>query len=67
MTVLVLAEHDNTTLKSETAKVVAAAQQVGSPVLVLVAGENAGAVAEAAAKLAGVEAVLHADAPASMR
>ena len=63
MTVLVLAEHDNTTLKSETAKVVAAAQQVGSPVLVLVAGENAGAVAEAAAKLAGVEAVLHADAP----
>ena len=63
MTVLVLAEHDNKTLKGETAKTVAAAQALGGPVHVLVAGENAGSVAEAAAKLDGVETVLHAEAP----
>jgi electron transfer flavoprotein alpha subunit len=58
---LVIAEHDNKTLKEATAKVVSAATQVGGPVHVLVAGQNAGAVAEAATKLQGVEKVLLAD------
>jgi electron transfer flavoprotein alpha subunit len=58
---LVIAEHDNKTLKEATTKVVTAATQVGGPVHVLVAGQNAGAVAEAAAKLQGVEKVLLAD------
>jgi electron transfer flavoprotein alpha subunit len=61
MTSLVIAEHDNKILKDATAKTVAAAAQLGQPVHVLVAGENAGAVAEAASKLAGVEKVLLAD------
>ncbi len=63
MTSLVIAEHDNKVLKDTTAKTVAAAAQLGAPVHVLVAGENAGAVAEAASKLAGVEKVLLADDP----
>ena len=62
MTCLVIAEHDNASLKDATHKTVTAAAQVSSPVHVLVAGENCGAVAEAAAKIAGVEKVLLADA-----
>ncbi|MBN9533404.1 MAG: electron transfer flavoprotein subunit alpha/FixB family protein [Alphaproteobacteria bacterium] len=61
MTSLVIAEHDNKTLKEQTAKAVTAAAQLGAPVHVLVAGQDAGAVADAAAKLAGVEKVLLAD------
>ena len=61
MASLVIAEHDNQNLKEATAKVVTAAAQVGGPVHVLVAGQGAGSVAEAAAKLAGVEKVLLAD------
>jgi electron transfer flavoprotein alpha subunit len=61
MAVLVLAEHDNRALKEATGKTVAAAAQIGSPVHVLVAGAGARAVAEAAAKIAGVEKVLYAD------
>ena len=63
MTALVVAEHDNKALKDATAKTVTAAAQLGSLVHVLVAGMNCGAVAEAAAKLAGVEKVLVADHP----
>ena len=63
MTSLVLAEHDNAALKDATHKAVTAAAQVSSPVHVLVAGENCAAVAETAAKIAGVEKVLLADAP----
>ena len=62
MTSLVLAEHDNKTLKDATAKTVTAAAQLGAPVHVLVAGSACAAIAEAAAKLAGVEKVLLADA-----
>ena len=62
MTSLVVAEHDNVSLKDATHKTVTAAAQVSSPVHVLVAGENCAAVAEAAAKIAGVEKVLLADA-----
>src|ERR1700761_3082752 len=61
MASLVIAEHDNKSLKEATAKTVSAATQVGGPVHVLVAGQDCGAVAEAAAKLAGVEKVLVAD------
>jgi electron transfer flavoprotein alpha subunit len=61
MASLVIAEHDNKVLKDATAKTVAAAVQVSTPVHVLVAGSGAQAVAEAASKLAGVEKVLLAD------
>ena len=61
MAALVIAEHDNKALKDATAKTVTAAAQLGAPVHVLVAGQNCGSVAEAAAKLAGVEKVLVAD------
>ncbi|WP_029029608.1 electron transfer flavoprotein subunit alpha/FixB family protein [Salinarimonas rosea] len=64
MAILVLAEHDNAALKDATHKTLAAAAAIGSPVHVLVAGSGAGAVAQAAATLDGVEKVLHADSPA---
>jgi electron transfer flavoprotein alpha subunit len=58
MAALVLAEHDNKSLGDATAKTVTAAAAISTPVHVLVAGENCGAVADAAAKIAGVEKVL---------
>jgi electron transfer flavoprotein alpha subunit len=61
MTTLVIAEHDNATLKGATLNTITAAAQVGGDVHVLVAGANAGAVAAAAAAVAGVSKVLHAD------
>ena len=64
MTTLLMAEHDETGLKDATAKALSAALALGAPVHVLVAGENARAAAEAAARLAGVEKVLLADSPA---
>jgi electron transfer flavoprotein alpha subunit len=64
MTTLVIAEHDNATLKGATLNTITAAVQVGGDVHVLVAGSNAGAVATAAAAVAGVSKVLHADSPA---
>ncbi|OYW51584.1 MAG: electron transfer flavoprotein subunit alpha, partial [Rhizobiales bacterium 12-68-15] len=64
MTTLLIAEHDNKTLNGVTAKALTAAIALGGPVHVLVAGEGAGAVAEAAGKLSGVEKVLLADGPA---
>ncbi len=63
MAVLVVAEHDNASLKDATHKVVTAARAMSGDVDVLVAGENAAAVAQAAAKIAGVRKVLHADGP----
>ncbi|MEO0467335.1 MAG: electron transfer flavoprotein subunit alpha/FixB family protein [Pseudomonadota bacterium] len=61
MAVLVLAEHDNASLSDATHKVVTAAKAFGGEIDVLVAGEGAGAVAEAATKIDGVRKVLHAD------
>jgi electron transfer flavoprotein alpha subunit len=61
MAVLVIAEHDNASLKEATAKVVSAAKAMGGDVDVLVAGHNASPAAQAAAKLEGVRKVLHAD------
>ncbi len=63
MSILVIAEHDNATLKAATLNTVTAAAQLGDDIAVLVAGHNCGAVAEAAAQVAGVKKVLVADAP----
>ena len=64
MATLLLADHDNTTIKDSTAKALTAARALGAPVHILVAGTNCKAAAEAAAKLEGVEKVIVADAPA---
>ena len=61
MSVLVLAEHDNAHLKDATLAAVTAAGQLGGDVHLLVAGSGAQAVADAAAKVAGVAKVLLAD------
>ena len=61
MIILVLAEHDNSVLKDATLAAVTAAGELGGDVHLLVAGEGARSVAEAAAKVAGVTKVLLAD------
>ena len=61
MSILVIAEHDHGALKGATLNTVTAAVACGSDVHVLVAGHNAGAAAQAAAGIAGVAKVLHAD------
>src|SRR5690554_571824 len=61
MSILVIAEHDNSSLKLATLNVVAAAKAIGGDIDVLVAGAGCGAVAEAAAKAEGVNKVLVAD------
>jgi len=61
MTSLVIAEHDNTSIKSGTLNAVTAALQCGGDVHVLVAGSNAGGAAAAAAAISGVSKVLHAE------
>ena len=61
MTVLVIAEHNNAALAAVTLNTVAAAAKIGGDIHVLVAGQNVGGVAEAAAKIAGVSKVLVAD------
>jgi electron transfer flavoprotein alpha subunit len=62
MTALVIAEHDNASIKGATLNTVTAAAACGGEVHVLVAGHNAGAAAAAAAQIAGVAKVIHADA-----
>ena len=61
MTALVIAEHDNNSIKAATLNAVTAAKATGGDVHVLVAGANAGAAAAAAAQIAGVAKVLQAD------
>ncbi|MGQ8363827.1 electron transfer flavoprotein subunit alpha/FixB family protein [Glaciecola sp. 1036] len=61
MTVLVYAEHDNSSLKTETNKLVTAATAVGDSVTVLVVGANCDSVAQAAAQITGVDKVLVVD------
>ncbi|PRX20206.1 electron transfer flavoprotein alpha subunit apoprotein [Paraburkholderia sp. BL18I3N2] len=63
MTNLVIAEHDNASIKAATLNAVAAAQKIGGDIHLLVAGYNAQAAADEAAKLGGVSKVLLADAP----
>ena len=62
MTTLVIAEHDNKSVKGATLNTVTAALKCGGEVHVLIAGANAGDAAKAASQIAGVAKVLHADA-----
>ena len=64
MTSLVIAEHDNASIKGATLNTVTAAAACGGDVHVLVAGHNAAAAAAAAAQIAGVAKVIHADSEA---
>jgi len=64
MTSLVIAEHDNAAIKGATLNTVTAAAACGGDVHVLVAGHNAAAAAQAAAQIAGVAKVIHADSEA---
>ena len=64
MAILVIAEHDNATLKAATLNTLAAAKAIGGDIHVLVAGEACQGAADAAAKADGVAKVLVADAPA---
>ena len=61
MSILVIAEHDHASLKGATLNTVTAAAQIGGDIHVLVAGQNAGAAAAAAAQIAGVSKVIHAE------
>ena len=61
MSILVLAEHDNTALGAATLHAVTAAGQIGGDIHIMVAGQDCGAVAEAAAQVAGVTKVRVAD------
>jgi electron transfer flavoprotein alpha subunit len=61
MSILVVAEHDNASIKGATLNTVAAAQKIGGDITVLVAGQDCGNAAAAAAKIAGVAKVLVAD------
>src|SRR6202008_2806648 len=63
MTILVIAEHDNASVKAATLNTVAAALKIGGDIHVLIAGHNARAAADAAANIAGVSKVMLADAP----
>jgi len=62
MSSLVLAEHDNASLKAATLSAITAAQKIGGDIHILIAGKGCGAVAEAASKIAGVTKVRVADA-----
>ena len=64
MTSLVVAEHDNAGIKPSTLNTITAAIQCGGDVHVLIAGHKAGAAAAAAATVAGVAKVIHADSAA---
>ncbi len=61
MSILIVAEHDNTELKTPTLVTVAAAQAIGGDIDILVAGTNVDAVAEQAAAIPGISKVLKAD------
>lgn len=63
MTILIIAEHDNQILKPATYNTIAAAQQIGADIHILVAGFNATAVTQQATQIAGVTKVLYANDP----
>jgi electron transfer flavoprotein alpha subunit len=64
MAILLVAEHDNSSLSDQTAKALSAAAKIGGDVDILVAGKGAKPVADAAAKLSGVRKVLLAESDA---
>ncbi|PID43561.1 MAG: electron transfer flavoprotein subunit alpha [Proteobacteria bacterium] len=61
MSILIIADHDNASVKGVTLNVVAAAREIGGDISILIAGEGVGAAAEAAARIDGVAKVLVAD------
>ncbi|MDB2415410.1 FAD-binding protein [Rickettsiales bacterium] len=61
MSILVIAEHDNSNLFPSTLNTVTAANKLGSDIDILVAGSNCGSVAESAKNIAGVKKVIHVD------
>ena len=61
MAILVLAEHDNKSIRKATLNAMAAAQKIGGDIHVLVAGQGAAEAAKAAGQIAGAKKVLHAD------
>ena len=63
MSILILADHDNQTIRGATLNTVAAAAKIGGDIVLLVAGGGCAAAAQAAAQIAGVKTVLVADAP----
>ncbi|TAK71998.1 MAG: electron transfer flavoprotein subunit alpha/FixB family protein, partial [Betaproteobacteria bacterium] len=63
MSILVIADHDNRSIRGATLNTVAAAAKIGGDIVVLVAGGGCAAAAQAAAQIAGVKKVLVADAP----
>jgi electron transfer flavoprotein alpha subunit len=63
MSILLLADHNSQSLNAATFNAVTAAQKIGGDLTILVAGNNAGTVAQAAGQIPGVAKVLHADAP----
>jgi len=63
MAILVVAEHDNKSIRKATLNALSAAQKLGSDIHLLVAGHQADEAAKAAAQIASVKKVLHADAP----
>ena len=63
MSILIIAEHDNTAIKSALLNTVAAAQKIGGDIDILVAGHQCAPAAKAAAAIPGVKKVLVADAP----
>src|SRR5437016_661863 len=63
MAILVVAEHDNRTMRKATLNALAAARKLGGDVDVLVAGHQAGEAAKVACGISGIRKVLHADAP----
>jgi electron transfer flavoprotein alpha subunit len=67
MDVLLIAEHDNASIKDATFKAVTAATKLGGEMHILVAGNNAGAAAAEAAKIAGITKVLHVESAALER
>src|SRR5690606_7899043 len=64
MAILLIAEHDNASLSDQTAKAMAAAAKIGGEIDILVAGKNARAAADEAAKLSGARKVLLAESEA---
>ncbi|PCK00259.1 MAG: electron transfer flavoprotein subunit alpha [Zetaproteobacteria bacterium] len=61
MSILILAEHDNTNIKSATLNTIGAASKIGGDIHILVAGSNCDAVAQEAAQISGVTKVIKAD------
>ena len=63
MSILVVAEHDNSEIKGSTLNTVTAASEIGGDVSILVAGSESSSVAEQAAKISGISSVIHVDDP----